>query len=216
MGDFIRYDVREVDLNKPLLRTNTGVLLATGDTKANRFGAVVNRAGEAVDLTGCAVMGYFIRPNSETVVCEGAHEGNTVYVDLPEACYTEEGTFSLAIKVSSTEATGTVRVIDGVVRLTQTDTLIDPGEVVPSLDELLAHITEVEAATEAAKAVSEEIEAVSALRGIPVTDWEQGVIASATGANGSSTTRCRSGYHRVQSAFPGKLRRLLCGAGTAL
>ena len=39
--------------------------------------------------------------------------------------------------------------------------------------------------------------AVSDMTGIPVTDWEQGVIASANGADGSSTTRCRSGFHRV-------------------
>lgn len=56
------------------------------------------------------------------------------------------------------------------------------------------------AAAEAAEELqnaSATIDSVSAMRGIPVTDWEQGVIASATGANGTSTTRCRSGYHRV-------------------
>lgn len=56
------------------------------------------------------------------------------------------------------------------------------------------------AAEEAATGLQDAADAaiaVSEMRGIHVTDWEQGVIASATGANGSSTTRCRSGYHRV-------------------
>lgn len=124
MGDFIRYDVREVDLNKPLLRTNTGILLAAGDKSANRFGAILHRDGEPVDMEGQAVTvtGYFVRPDGYTVDCDGVQEGNMVYVDLPAACYVHSGAFSLAIKLISTDITQTVRVIDGVVRLTMTDT----------------------------------------------------------------------------------------------
>lgn len=152
MGDFIRYDVREVDLNKPLWRTHTGVLLAVGDDGANRFGAILHRDGVPVDFAGqaVAVTGYFMRPDGETVVCKGVQNGSMVYVDLPAACYTQSGTFSLAVKVSSTDVTETVRVIDGVIRLTQTDVIVDPGEVVPSLDDLLAHIAEMEAVSQAA------------------------------------------------------------------
>lgn len=162
MGDFIRYDVREVDLNKPLWRTQTGVLLAMGDDGANRFGAILHRDGVPVDFAGkaVAVTGYFMRPDGETLVCKGAQNGSMVYVDLPAACYTQSGTFSLAVKVSSTDVTETVRVIDGVIRLTQTDTIVDPGEVVPSLDDLLAHIAEMEAvASSAAPPIVPEITA---------------------------------------------------------
>jgi hypothetical protein len=146
MGDFIRYDVREVDLNKPLLRTNTGVLLAAGDKSANRFGAILHRDGEPVDMAGQAVTvtGYFVRPDGYTVVCEGVQDGNMVYVDLPASCYAQSGAFSLAIKVRSADISQTVRVIDGVIRLTHTDKIVDPGEVVPSLDDLLGCVAQVQ------------------------------------------------------------------------
>lgn len=156
MSEFKRVDIKTVDMMHPLKREHIGVLLATGDRLANRFGAELQLLNEPVDLSDAVVTGYFIKPDCETVICEGVAEGSTVYVDLPASCYTQSGAFSLAIKVSSTEVTGTVRVIDGVVRLTQTDTLIDPGEVVPSLDELLANIAEMEAvAADAAETVAE-------------------------------------------------------------
>lgn len=163
MAELYRSDICKVDISKSLLRSYAGIVLATGDKNANRFGAVMYRAGDPVDMSGQAVTvtGYFIRPDAETIVCEGAQEGNTVYVDLPAACYTQDGTFSLAIKVSSAEITQTVRVVDGCIRLTQTDTLVDPGEVVPTLDELLAHIAEMEAATAEAKTVAADAKAVA-------------------------------------------------------
>lgn len=154
MAELYRSDIVDVDISKPLLRTYAGILLATGDKNANRFGANIFRAGEPVDLTGCTVLAYFIRPNTDTLPVDGAVEGNTAYVDLPAACYTNNGAFSLAIKISSVsgeDITHTVRVVDGYIRLTQTDTLVDPGEVVPTLDDLLAHIADMEEATEAAK-----------------------------------------------------------------
>lgn len=162
MAELYRSDIVDVDIGKSLLRTYAGIVLNTGDCKANRFGANIIRAGEPVDISGCTVLAYFMRPNTETLPIPGVVEGNTVYVDLPAACYTQDGTFSLAIKVSSTDITQTVRVIDGCIRLTQTDNIIDPGEVVPSLDELFAKIADMEAATAEAKQATAKAEEATA------------------------------------------------------
>ena len=162
MAELYRSDIVDVDIGKSLLRTYAGIVLNTGDCKANRFGANIIRAGEPVDISGCTVLAYFMRPNLETLPITGVVEGNTVYVDLPAACYAQEGTFSLAIKVSSTDITQTVRVIDGCIRLTQTDNIIDPGEVVPSLDELFAKIADMEAATAETKQAISDAEAATA------------------------------------------------------
>ena len=153
MAELYRSEICNVDIEKPLVRSYVGIVMATGDCLANRFGAVLRRDNEPVDVTGASVNGYFIRPNGDTVVCPGVAEGDTVYVDLPAACYTQNGNFSLAIKVSSTDVTQTVRVVDGYIRQTQTETLIDPGEVVPSLDQLLAHIAEMEAIVDQAQEI---------------------------------------------------------------
>lgn len=158
MAELYRSDIVDVDIGKSLLRTPVGNVLATGDCKANRFGANIIRAGEPVDISGCTALAYFMRPNTETLPIKGVVEGNTVYVDLPAACYTQDGAFSMAIKVSSTDITQTVRVIDGCIRLTQTDNIIDPGGVVPSLDELFAKIADMEAATAEAKQATADAE----------------------------------------------------------
>ena len=156
MENLCRRDVVKIDLNKGLSRSYAGMVLATGDKMANCFGAALYRGNEAVDITGYAVTGYFIRNSgSETVVIAGKAEGNEAVVELPQACYSSDGGFSLAIKVSGADVTATVRVVDGTIRLTQTGVTIDPGEVIPSLDELFAQIAAMEQATDAAVGAAE-------------------------------------------------------------
>lgn len=162
MENLCMRDVVKIDLNKGLSRTYAGMVLATGDNMANCFGAALYRGGDAVDITGYSVMGYFIRGGAETVVIQGKAEGNEAIVELPQACYTSDGGFSLAIKVSGADVTATVRVVDGAIRLTQTGTLIDPGDIVPSLDELFAKIAEMEAVTAEGEATIATIKADTA------------------------------------------------------
>lgn len=147
MGELYRSDICDIDINKSLLRSHVGLVLATGDKLANRFGVNVYRAGEAVDITGCAVNGYFLKANGDTIVISGTAKGNKAYVDLPQACYASDGSFSLAIKISGGSVTNTVRIVDGCIRLTQTDALIDPGEAVPTLDDIFVKIAAMEQAT---------------------------------------------------------------------
>ena len=127
MADIIRTDQTTVDLDKPLSRTSVGKVLATGDQLGNRFAAYVVRKGQPVALTGCSVKGYFIRPDQETLYFSGRAKGNMAYVDLPEACYQEEGRFCLSIKISSGDITVTLRVIDGWIIKTKSDSLTDSG-----------------------------------------------------------------------------------------
>lgn len=150
MADIIREDIANVDLSKPLTRGKAVELLATGDKLSNRFGAAVYRDKDKIGLSGYAVTGYFIRPGHDTVVITGTASGNTAYVDLPQACYIASGAFSLAIKISGGGITQTVRIIDGYIRLTQTDDLVDPGTTVPTLDDILGKIAACEAAASAA------------------------------------------------------------------
>ena len=98
------------------------------------------------------------------MLIDGAVDGSVAYVDLPAACYTENGSFSLAVKVTGEGVTATVLVVDGFVRLTSTDNVIDPNEKICSLDELLAMIDELESTTTEAKETLSEIN--EALSGI--------------------------------------------------
>lgn len=156
MGNLYRNDIADVDISKPIMRTDTGVLLASDDNLANRFGANILLNGQPIDIGTGTVKGYFIRPNGDTVFIDGVANGNTVHVDLPHECYAVNGSFSLAIKVTVEGTTMTARVIDGYIRQTRTDAVVDPGEVLPSLEEVLAKVTEMEQATSDANTAADK------------------------------------------------------------
>lgn len=175
MADIYRADISDVDLSKPLTRGKAVELLATGDKLANRFGAAVYRDKAKIDLAGYVVTGYFIRPGHDTVVISGTVSGNTAYVDLPQACYIDSGSFSIAIKISGSGITQTVRIIDGFIRLTQTDDLVDPGTTVPSLDDILGQIAACEAATSAANTAAAEAHTAAENAGMYSDGYYQGI-----------------------------------------
>ena len=124
-----------------------------GDQEAHRFVvALVNPdRGGTVSLTGAGVQGFFVRRGDDsTVVINGESDGNKAIVTLPAACYAVPGRFSFIMRVSMGDTVHSVLWCDGVISRSRTDTLIDPGDVVPTLDELLGRISVLEAVTEAA------------------------------------------------------------------
>ena len=64
--------------------------------------------------------------------------GNRAFIQLPQACYNVEGSFTLAIKVIESPVTNTVRIIDGTVVNTGTDNPVAPVGSVPTYQEVLA------------------------------------------------------------------------------
>lgn len=149
------YEYRtSVELDDQLQRVNVGLVLAAGDSLANRFSAEVFRAGQPVDVAGSTVRGYFIRPQGATIVLTGTAAGSTVHVDLSKNCYIEAGSFSLALKISQGSATQTLLIVDGRIARTSTDTIVDPEHVIPSLEDLLAQIDRMEQGTAAASAAA--------------------------------------------------------------
>lgn len=141
-----REDIVDVELTGGNIhRSFMKKTIGEGDINANRFGVRVFRNGEPVQLAGSCV-GYFIRAAGETVaISNGVISGNVAYVTLPQTCYAIEGVFSLAIKVSYGGETVTMRIIDGVVSRTSTDTAVDPGTIIPSVEALIQEIENVAA-----------------------------------------------------------------------
>lgn len=153
MADITRENIVRIDLAKTsLVRNYQPVIIGEGDNSANVFGVEVVRDGSPADLIGVNVTGYFIRPNRTTVIINGgAPVGNIASVTLPQACYAFDGVFSLAIKLTGGGVTSTMRIVDGAVINTNEGAEIDPGTVIPSIDELLEKIAECEAAAEDAR-----------------------------------------------------------------
>ena len=139
----------EVELTSgTVFRSFLNKSICKGDNNANVYGMYLFKDGNPVNPTGICT-GYFIRPDKTTVAIQGQIEGNKAYVTLPASCYITPGQFSLAIKVTNGQGfTVGIRIVDGTVIDTTTETLVDPGSVIPSLADLLAVIEQAEAAAE--------------------------------------------------------------------
>ena len=145
--DIITLDLERGSVHRSFANHSIG----EDDLNGNLFGVRLTRNNVPVDVSRVSCIGYFIRSDGETVVINGGLGNDGVCkVILPKSCYAVEGQFTLAIKVSGDNATGTVRVVDGVVINTTTNTVIDPGSVVPDLTTVLAKIAECEAAAQSA------------------------------------------------------------------
>lgn len=133
----------DTDLQKPLqVALLPGVFFA-GDDQANRINVRVTSGGEAAPLSG-TVTAYAIRSDESTLILTGALSGSTVSVLLPEAAYAKPGPLDIVIKLISGDQRTAIGACRAYVARTSTDAIVDPGHVIPSLEELLALIERME------------------------------------------------------------------------
>lgn len=151
-----------VDMDKPLIRQACGMLLAEGDTNGDCIYFTMMRNGHELSVSDATATAYFIRQDGNTVLFSGVCASNQVRVTLPQSCYNKEGCFSLAVKVVQDGVTATIAVLDGYIKRTNTDSMIDPEETIPSVDAIIAKIEELERVTEEAKEAANAVNTVTA------------------------------------------------------
>jgi len=159
------------DLDKLPRIVNLGGYTFTGDSLSVKIGAVVTQGGEAVTLTG-DVAGYVIRPDGVTVVIEGDKSSNRAWVELPESAFGVPGMCSLAIRLTyGTDDSNKIVLCAATfsVKTTSTNTIIDPGSVVPTYEELVEAIEALEDKTTLAN-ISDTVD-VSAASGVTVSSY---------------------------------------------
>lgn len=162
-------DIVDVELSTGVIhRAMLAKTIGYADANADRFGVRVFRDGEPVDLTGVTCSGYFITASGVTISLTGAAANNEAYVTLTSACYGEEGTFCLAIKLSGSSVTGTVRIVDGVVSRTETSSTVDPGTIIPNIETLIAEMDDL-----LARIPSDYSTMGKEFGFVNVTSWEQ-------------------------------------------
>lgn len=152
-SDWQRIDLQHATNVKPM----TGVLFSA-DSGANLFGAEIYDNGAPASLTGAACIGYAIRADGSTVIVQGSVTDNKAYILLPSSAYSVPGTLDILIKVTvgsggNMTKTGVAAWRATVIR-SSTDSIVDPGHVIPGLEELLAQIAAMEAGTAAANAAA--------------------------------------------------------------
>lgn len=175
-------DIVNIELTSGTIhRTFLSKTIGLGDVKANRYGVRVLRNGQPVSLANTTCAGYFIRSTGETIpIPDGVVDtaNSVAYVTLPATCYAVEGVFRLGIKVSGAQVTGTVRIVDGVVCNLDTGTYVDPGTILPDIQDL---IDEIEAAVASIPADYSILSA--AVGNAEVTGWADGYYDLSTGTD---------------------------------
>lgn len=132
-------------------------LMYPGDNLAHTWEVQVKRNGIPVDMIGGNVVGYFQRKDGNTVMVNGTIEDSICKVTMAQECYAISGAMKAVMRYTeaSTHTVITLayhaftvqgRIDDG--------GIIDPGEVIPSIDDLLAEIEAMEEATAAAEAAA--------------------------------------------------------------
>lgn len=189
----------------PLVWPNA--LMLCGDNNAHTWRVTIMDGGESAQITG-NITGYFVRTDGNTVTVTGGLTGNVATVTLPQACYATDGDLYAVMRLKSSSGTITLSALILPVRNVLTDSIIDPGEVIPSLDDLLAQIDACEEATDAANdaadaanqaaqsasAVESDIESAEAAR----VTAEQGRVAAEQARAAAEAERVANEAERQQ------------------
>ena len=181
------------DLKKPIVVKQLTGNLFSADNGANLIGVEILDNGSAASVSG-GVMGYVIREDGATVTVSGTLSNNKASIVLPASAYTVVGHISIVIKVGTT----TVGACTSYVYRTTTDTLVDPGHVIPSIEELLAKIADCEAATQAATSAT-----LAAISATAIANEKIEIINSAIIASSSSTAAANTAALSAVSATAG-------------
>lgn len=136
------------ELNRPVTIKHLDGMFFSQDVKANRIVVNVVRGGVNESLSG-SVSANIIRADGSTVVQTGSISGNVASVVMPSAAYAVPGAIAVFVKHTASGVTSTIAAVTGYVYKSTTDTIVDPGTVVPNINELLAKIADCDAATAA-------------------------------------------------------------------
>lgn len=120
-------------------------LLIVGDKNAHKWNVTIMDGGSAADIRG-NVTAYFTRSDGDSVVVNGTLDGNISSVTFAPECYAYEGDLKAIMRVSDGDSIVTVSAMLFRVANAVTGSVIDPGDVIPSLDDLLAQIAAMESA----------------------------------------------------------------------
>ena len=136
---------KTVDISKGTLITtlglqNTNDQLIQGQSYANVLNVSVNNNGVPVELSG-ECLGYFVRQkDGSTVTVAGTISGNVASVEFPSFVYAFNGRLTITLSVGGTDLVQ----IATTVRLGSTFVIVDPGNVLPNLDEIQQIMLDVE------------------------------------------------------------------------
>lgn len=109
------------------------------DNAGNMIGVKLTRDG--VDYSGGgSVSANVIRADGTTVTVIGALSGNAATVVLPQAAYAVPGVVSIVVKLTVSGEVTTIAAVVANVYQSSTDSVVDPGTIIPSVQNLISAI----------------------------------------------------------------------------
>lgn len=134
---------RKIFLNEPLQYDNA-------QAHCFRLALTSDDGTSPADLSGMTVVANFLRPDGGTVAIDtGTITGNVVEVILPAACYAAVGRYKLTVNLvegsGESAAARTALIVEGITERNTSGTPVDPGTIMPSINDLIAEIETVAA-----------------------------------------------------------------------
>lgn len=184
------------DLQQPVKVNYLHGNVFSQDNQGNLIGVNVFDGGAPATLSG-TVSASVIRADGSTVAVVGNLSGNSISVIFPAAVYAVPGPLSIVIKLTGGGSVTTLCAVVAQVYMSATDSTVDPGTIMPSIESLLAEIENAVASIPAAgfangSALNPNI--------FNVGDYENGAIDQSTGQNTVSSARIRSKLYMPTTA----------------
>ena len=146
---------RTTDLDRPVAVDVLPGVGFTSEQLAHKFVISAKKSGSAVTLSG-GVVARVLRADDAMVLVQGTITNGKATITLSKDCYKIPGQISIAIMVSETSTVTTcVYAAVAQIRRSDSDSIVDNDRVIPSIDEILAQLSVMEAATNAANTAAD-------------------------------------------------------------
>lgn len=129
------------DLTEPVQVHQLDGNVFSQDNQGNLIGVNVFDGGAPATLSG-SVSASVIRSDGATVAVAGVLTGNSCSVIMPAAAYAVPGIISIVIKHTGGGSTTTLCAVVANVYQSATDATVDPGTIIPSIQDLIDAIDE--------------------------------------------------------------------------
>lgn len=128
------------DLQKAVKVQYLDGVLFSQDNQANQISVAVFDNGEPASISG-TVTADIIRSDGGTVAASGGTiEDNIASITLPAAAYAVPGIVSICVKLTADSVVTTIAAIIANMYRSSTDTTVDPGTIIPSIQSLITQI----------------------------------------------------------------------------
>lgn len=127
------------DLKSPVNVRHCGGIMFTGDALADTITVTLYNGEQPAALTGTVVC-KVIRSDGATVAFNGERTGNVVSATLNASCFAVAGPISVILQVVDGDTKMSVLKAVYTVDAGTTETIVDPGEIIPDVTNLIEQI----------------------------------------------------------------------------